>query len=87
MPGPISSFALYLLKPFIISQLIHWNDSSWLIHWIFMVNFQFFFSPQAKYIAEAEQKYESLLKTLDPQLSLNYQKRCEEATKEGNLLL
>ncbi|XP_059433224.1 uncharacterized protein LOC132166431 isoform X2 [Corylus avellana] len=37
----------------------------------------------AKYIAEAEQKYESLLKTLDPQLSLNYQKRCEEATKEG----
>ncbi|XP_065632950.1 uncharacterized protein LOC112001891 isoform X2 [Quercus suber] len=37
----------------------------------------------ARYITEAEQKYESLLKTLDPQLSLNYQKRCEEATKEG----
>ncbi|KAJ6413628.1 hypothetical protein OIU84_006433 [Salix udensis] len=37
----------------------------------------------AKYIAEAEEKYDSLLKTLDPQLSRNYQRRCEEATKEG----
>ncbi|KAK9285468.1 hypothetical protein L1049_024662 [Liquidambar formosana] len=37
----------------------------------------------AKCISEAEVKYEDLLKTLDPQLSLNYQKRCEEATKEG----
>ncbi|XP_041005770.1 uncharacterized protein LOC121250652 isoform X2 [Juglans microcarpa x Juglans regia] len=37
----------------------------------------------AKYITEAEQKYDCLLKTLDPQLSSNYQKRCEEATKEG----
>ncbi|XP_042971444.1 uncharacterized protein LOC122303642 isoform X2 [Carya illinoinensis] len=37
----------------------------------------------AKYITEAERKYDGLLKNLDPQLSLNYQKRCEEATKEG----
>ncbi|CAK7354562.1 unnamed protein product [Dovyalis caffra] len=37
----------------------------------------------AKYIAEAEEKYDDLLKTLDPQLSSNYQTRCEEATKEG----
>ncbi|XP_065876241.1 uncharacterized protein [Euphorbia lathyris] len=37
----------------------------------------------AKYIAEAEVKYESLLKSLDPQLSSTYQRRCEEATKEG----
>ncbi|EXB29481.1 hypothetical protein L484_022153 [Morus notabilis] len=37
----------------------------------------------AKYITEAEEKYNMLLKTLDPQLSLNYQRRCEEATREG----
>ncbi|TXG60165.1 hypothetical protein EZV62_014738 [Acer yangbiense] len=37
----------------------------------------------AKCITEAEEKYNSLLKSLDPQLSLNYQIRCEEATKEG----
>ncbi|XP_002532872.3 uncharacterized protein LOC8281241 [Ricinus communis] len=37
----------------------------------------------AKHIAEAEEKYDSLLKTLDPQLSLSYQRRCEEATREG----
>ncbi|KAK3211284.1 hypothetical protein Dsin_015990 [Dipteronia sinensis] len=37
----------------------------------------------AKYITEAEEKYNSLLKSLDPQLSLNYHRRCEEATKEG----
>ncbi|XP_048427262.1 uncharacterized protein LOC103960051 isoform X4 [Pyrus x bretschneideri] len=37
----------------------------------------------AKYIAEAEDKYNNLLKRLDPQLSLNYQRRCVEATKEG----
>ncbi|GLU13097.1 hypothetical protein SLE2022_297440 [Rubroshorea leprosula] len=37
----------------------------------------------AKYITEAEERYGNLLKTLDPQLSLNYQRRCEEATKEG----
>ena len=46
----------------------------------------FFIDPlQAKYIAEAEEKYDSLLKTLDPQLSTNYQRRCEEATEEGIL--
>ncbi|XP_052620160.1 uncharacterized protein LOC111885871 isoform X5 [Lactuca sativa] len=37
----------------------------------------------AKTIIEAEKKYNSLLNTLDPQLSFKYQKRCEEATKEG----
>ncbi|KAF2292982.1 hypothetical protein GH714_034570 [Hevea brasiliensis] len=37
----------------------------------------------AKYIAEAEEKYDSLLKALDPQLCSSYQRRCEEATKEG----
>lgn len=37
----------------------------------------------AKVITEAEEKYDNLLKALDPELSLNYQKRCEEATKEG----
>ncbi|KAK6775122.1 hypothetical protein RDI58_026123 [Solanum bulbocastanum] len=37
----------------------------------------------AKVITEAEEKYDSLLKALDPELSLKYQKRCEEATKEG----
>ncbi|XP_055829126.1 uncharacterized protein LOC129898561 isoform X2 [Solanum dulcamara] len=37
----------------------------------------------AKVITEAEEKYDNLLKALDPELSLSYQKRCEEATKEG----
>ncbi|XP_043719988.1 uncharacterized protein LOC122667679 isoform X2 [Telopea speciosissima] len=37
----------------------------------------------AKCIAEAEEKYERLSKTLDPNLSLKYWRRCEEATKEG----
>ncbi|XP_030500017.1 uncharacterized protein LOC115715305 isoform X2 [Cannabis sativa] len=37
----------------------------------------------AKYIAEAEEKYNILLKTLDSQLSLDYHRRCEEATQEG----
>ncbi|XP_028213223.1 uncharacterized protein LOC114395597 isoform X2 [Glycine soja] len=37
----------------------------------------------AKCIGEAEDKYASLLKSLDPHLSLSYQKRCAEATKEG----
>uniref|UniRef100_A0A2P2KTW5 Uncharacterized protein n=1 Tax=Rhizophora mucronata TaxID=61149 RepID=A0A2P2KTW5_RHIMU len=37
----------------------------------------------AKHISDAEEKYDSLLRTLDPQLSSNYRKRCEEATKEG----
>lgn len=41
---------------------------------------------QAKCIGEAEDKYASLQKSLDPHLSLSYQKRCAEATKEGNLL-
>nr|XP_023889827.1 uncharacterized protein LOC112001892 [Quercus suber] len=36
-----------------------------------------------KYITEAEQKYDSLLKTLDPQLALNYQKRRDEVIEEG----
>ncbi|KAM3360485.1 putative protein isoform X4 [Capsicum galapagoense] len=37
----------------------------------------------AKVITEAEEKYDSLLKALDPDLSQSCQKRCEEATKEG----
>ncbi|MED6168959.1 hypothetical protein PIB30_016877 [Stylosanthes scabra] len=37
----------------------------------------------AKFIGEAEEKYETLLNSLDPQLSQSYQKRCAEATKEG----
>ncbi|KAK8556684.1 hypothetical protein V6N13_064701 [Hibiscus sabdariffa] len=37
----------------------------------------------AKHITDAEERYDNLLKTLDPQLSLKYQRRCEEATKEG----
>ncbi|KAA3479874.1 ATP synthase subunit b 2 [Gossypium australe] len=37
----------------------------------------------AKYITDAEERYGNLLKTLDPQLSSKYQRRCEEATKEG----
>lgn len=40
----------------------------------------------AKCISEAEDKYDSLLKSLDPCLSLSYQKRCEEATKEGGMI-
>ncbi|XP_030463309.1 uncharacterized protein LOC115683049 isoform X6 [Syzygium oleosum] len=37
----------------------------------------------AKSITEAEEKYDRLLKALEPQLSAEYQKRCEEATAEG----
>ncbi|XP_057251639.1 uncharacterized protein LOC104895648 isoform X4 [Beta vulgaris subsp. vulgaris] len=37
----------------------------------------------AKYITEAEEKYEKLSQALDPQICLSYQKRCEEATREG----
>ncbi|OIW01094.1 hypothetical protein TanjilG_25202 [Lupinus angustifolius] len=37
----------------------------------------------AKCISEAEDKYKTLLESLDPQLSLSYRKRCEEATREG----
>ncbi|KAK3419016.1 hypothetical protein EUGRSUZ_H04751 [Eucalyptus grandis] len=37
----------------------------------------------AKSITEAEEKYDCLLKALEPRLSAKYQKRCEEATAEG----
>ncbi|XP_022751096.1 uncharacterized protein LOC111299864 isoform X3 [Durio zibethinus] len=37
----------------------------------------------AKYITDAEERYDNLLKSLDPHLSSKYQRRCEEATKEG----
>ncbi|XP_064944141.1 uncharacterized protein LOC135585911 isoform X12 [Musa acuminata AAA Group] len=37
----------------------------------------------AKCIAEAEEKYERLIRTLDPELSSSYRRRCEEATREG----
>ncbi|GAB2283376.1 hypothetical protein Dimus_017890 [Dionaea muscipula] len=36
----------------------------------------------AKCISEAEEKYDRLLKALDPEVSSCYQRRCEEATKE-----
>lgn len=42
-----------------------------------------YFLHKAKCISDAEKKYDRLLKALDPNLSSNYQKRCEEATKEG----
>lgn len=44
----------------------------------------FVFFCQAKRISEAEEKYEQIMKSLDPHLSSNYRRRCEEATKEGN---
>ncbi|CAM0904399.1 unnamed protein product [Alopecurus aequalis] len=37
----------------------------------------------AKCIGEAEEKYESFSKKLDPSLSGSYWRRCEEATREG----
>ncbi|CAL9771490.1 unnamed protein product [Musa acuminata subsp. burmannicoides] len=37
----------------------------------------------AKCIADAEEKYERLIRTLDPELSSSYRRRCEEATREG----
>ncbi|XP_044324683.1 uncharacterized protein [Triticum aestivum] len=37
----------------------------------------------AKCIGEAEEKYESFSKKLDPSISRSYWRRCEEATKEG----
>ncbi|KAM0862012.1 hypothetical protein ACQ4PT_045524 [Festuca glaucescens] len=37
----------------------------------------------AKSIGEAEEKYESFSKKLDPSLSGSYWRRCEEATREG----
>ncbi|CAO2035266.1 unnamed protein product [Urochloa humidicola] len=40
----------------------------------------------AKCISEAEEKYESFSKKLDPSLSGSYWRRCEEATKEGGKL-
>ncbi|CAL5027158.1 unnamed protein product [Urochloa decumbens] len=40
----------------------------------------------AKCISEGEEKYENLLKKLDPSLSGSYWRRCEEATKEGGKL-
>ncbi|KAF5957865.1 hypothetical protein HYC85_005090 [Camellia sinensis] len=40
----------------------------------------------AKCISEAEEKYDRLLRDLDPNLSTNYQRRCEEATREGGKL-
>lgn len=46
-----------------------------------------FYCTKAKFITEAEEKYDQLLKKLGPELSLKYQKRCEEATKEGNAIL
>ncbi|XP_028067719.1 uncharacterized protein LOC114270429 isoform X2 [Camellia sinensis] len=44
------------------------------------------FDYEAKCISEAEEKYDRLLRDLDPKLSTNYQRRCEEATREGGKL-
>lgn len=52
--------------------------------WPVITNTQLYCTIQAKYITEAEEKYNQVLKALDPQLSLHYQRRCVEATKEGN---
>lgn len=54
------------------------------IVWPVRTNAQLYCTIQAKYITEAEEKYNQVLKALDPQLSLHYQRRCVEATKEGN---
>ncbi|XP_044470293.1 uncharacterized protein LOC123199388 isoform X2 [Mangifera indica] len=40
----------------------------------------------AKCISKAEEKYQALLKSLDLELSINYQRRCEEAAKEGGMI-
>ncbi|XP_073119756.1 uncharacterized protein [Henckelia pumila] len=37
----------------------------------------------AKFVTEVEEKYDQLLKALGSELCMKYQKRCEEATKEG----
>ncbi|XP_073033500.1 uncharacterized protein [Primulina eburnea] len=37
----------------------------------------------AKFVTELEEKYDRLLKALGSELGTKYQKRCEEATKEG----
>ncbi|KAI4330183.1 hypothetical protein MLD38_028486 [Melastoma candidum] len=37
----------------------------------------------AKCVTEAEEKYNTLLKALGPELSASYQRRCEDATREG----
>ncbi|KAL0291639.1 UNVERIFIED_CONTAM: hypothetical protein Scaly_2628400 [Sesamum calycinum] len=61
----------------------------WLRNFTFLRMFVKYYGPSAapimlaKFITEAEEKYDGLLKALDPELSLKYQKRCEEATSEG----
>lgn len=40
---------------------------------------------QAKFISEAEEKYDQLFKALDEEVSVKYRKRCEEATREGKV--
>ncbi|KZV51340.1 hypothetical protein F511_12035, partial [Dorcoceras hygrometricum] len=37
----------------------------------------------AKFVTEVEEKYDQLLKALGSELYMKYQKRCQEATKEG----
>ncbi|KAG6397501.1 hypothetical protein SASPL_143669 [Salvia splendens] len=39
----------------------------------------------AKFISEAEEKYDLLFKALDEELSVKYRERCEEATREGSV--
>ena len=42
---------------------------------------------QAKFIGKSEDKYQNLLKELEPSIQAEYTKRCEEAVKEGDDLI
>lgn len=42
---------------------------------------------QAEFIGKSEDKYQNLLKELEPSIQDKYKKRCEEAVKEGDDLI
>jgi len=42
---------------------------------------------QAEFIGKSEDKYQKLLEELEPNIRAKYQKRCEEAVKEGDDLI
>jgi hypothetical protein len=42
---------------------------------------------QAEFIGKSEDKYQNLLKELEPSIQAEYTKRCEEAVKEGDDLI
>lgn len=42
---------------------------------------------QAEFIGKSEGEYQSLLKRLEPSIQAKYEKRCEEAVKEGDALI